>query len=81
MNDSRIEKLESLKTHPWLRRVFAKIGKADEQLMIEFCRANAYDTKDEFEARVNRMFMDCPKPKRWKEILELLANANAGYIS
>jgi len=49
--------------------------------MIEFCRANAYDTKDEFEARVNRMFMDCPKPKRWKEILELLANANAGYIS
>lgn len=77
MNDSRIEKLESLKTHPWLKKVFAKIGAGDLELMLDFCEANSESDKNEFEMRINRMFMNCAKPKRWKEILELLANANA----
>lgn len=74
--ERRQQRVEELKSHPWLKRLFKGL-RGPELAMIEaFCATNAGADKNEFEARVNRMFMDREKPKRWKEILEVLANAN-----
>lgn len=76
MGQERLIKLLGFREHPWLGRVFVRLSKADLAFMESFCVENAALGKDDFEKRVNRMFLDRERPKNWKLILELLANCN-----
>lgn len=64
-------------THPWLKRVVAKLSAADRATALHFVYANGDMDKGRFEFAINRMFLDKPKPKNWTAILELLTCANA----
>jgi hypothetical protein len=74
----RRAKFESFATHPWLSRVYRRLKPEDRALALEFIAANAALNRGDFELRVNRMFLDRPKPKNFALILELLTCANSG---
>lgn len=76
-NSQRKQSYQSLKTHPWFKRLFKRVKPEHEQLILSFIAANDCLNKNDFEAAVNRMFLDKPKPKNYEIVLELLANANA----
>lgn len=74
---NRMQKLESLKTHAWLKRLFKKLNASDEAFMRSVILGNEHLDRGQFELMLNRLFIDVPnKPKNWKYILEALANAN-----
>ncbi len=82
MNDAielytlRLQRLESFKSHAWMKRLYKKISKRDETFLEETIREHANLDKNAFEMMVNRLFLDKPKPKNWKYIIELLSNSN-----
>lgn len=76
--DKRVANFEALKTHPWLSRIYARLRGEDVAYARDFLGRHTALAKGDFESAVNRMFMDNPaKPKRWKEIQELLLCANS----
>ncbi len=68
----RIERFKSLETDPWFGRVFKKLKAEDRALCERWIVANDALDAGAFEQGVHRMFMDREKPRRWKEITELL---------
>lgn len=77
MKSDRIHNFEALSNHPWLGRVYSRLSDSDLRLAREFMEANGDLAKGDFEFAINRMFMDRERPKRYKEILELLCCANS----
>lgn len=75
-NSQREQSYQNLKTHPWFKRLFKRINGEHEQIILSFIAQNDALNRDAFEAAVNRMFLDKPKPKNYEIVLELLANAN-----
>ena len=73
---TRLEKFESFKTHPWLKRIYSKLRKEQLDISRDFIIKYNHLDKDDFEKAVNRMFLDKEKPYRWEIILELIANCN-----
>lgn len=74
---NRLQKLESFKTHPWLKRLYAKLSNRDCVFMLETLNKFDHLPKDEYEFSINRLFIGVEnKPKRWKEIIELLNSCN-----
>lgn len=73
----RITKFESYATHPWLKRVFGKLEQSDLEFCRSFITSQGEASRGDFEMRVNRLFIDREKPKRWKEISELLTCCNS----
>lgn len=73
----RMTVFKSYKTHPWLSKVYAKLRLDDMNAIESFIASNSLLDKGSFELKVNRMFLDKPKPKRFKEILELLTCCNS----
>jgi hypothetical protein len=78
MATNRLERFQSYKSHPWLKKAFAKLSGEERDLAESFIVAHDEESKAEFEHNLNRMFMDRFKPKNFTVILELLANANSG---
>lgn len=76
MNNRR-EAFESLRQHPWLGKLFAKLSVQDLELAVQFIDDNAHLEKGEFEMAVNRWLLDQKKPRRYRAILELLSCANS----
>lgn len=66
-------KFEVLKEHAWLGRSYSKLSKAE----LAVCQAFVEAKHGDFEHDLNRLFLDKPKPKHWKEILELLTCFNS----
>lgn len=74
----RLERFESFREHPWLKKAFKKLSAKEVQIARDFIHANSKLDRNAFEMAVNRMFMDHPcKPKSWTVIVELLANSNS----
>jgi hypothetical protein len=74
----RKDQFHSYKNHPWLCRVFKKLTKADVLFCETYLAENDHLTKDDFQLKVNRLFMDDRNPpKAWKEIKELLTCTNS----
>lgn len=73
----RLEKLKSFKTHPWFKKLYVKLSNRDLKFMHETLIQFDHLSKDEYEFKINRLFLDVKdKPRYWKEIQELLANSN-----
>ena len=70
---------DGFKAHAWLSRVYSRLSPADITTAYEFMTAKSHLSKGEFDFAINRMFIDKgdAKPKRWKEIQELLTCANS----
>lgn len=75
--EKRNDTFEAFSTHPWFGKVFKRLKNDDLSTARCFLKANGHLGKGEFEFAVNRMFLDKPKPKNWKEIQELLTCANS----
>lgn len=73
----RREAFDGYAKHPWLCRVHRRLSKADIIEAHSFISDHDAMDKGAFEMAVNRMWMDQPKPARWKEIMELLICANS----
>lgn len=73
----RFNVFKSYANHPWLGRVYAKLTSSDLTLVRDFIAANDSLDVGQFELAVNRMFLDKTKPKRWREVLELLTCCNS----
>lgn len=58
----RLQKLEDLKRHPWLYKLFKKIKKDELDFIVELltCHTGHMD-KDEFQSFVNRMAINNTK--------------------
>lgn len=69
---SRLDNFLSLKDHAWLKKSYLKLSGDDLDLAKSFILENDHLDRASFEMAVNRMFLDKPKPKSWKYILELL---------
>lgn len=65
-----------LRTHPYLKKGFAKL-KANEVLILEnFLEANKDDGRDALSIKANRLFLDAKdKPKNWTTICEMASCA------
>ncbi len=74
----RMKNLNDLKEHPWISKLFGKINQKDMDFLIyEIEESDGLDT-DQWESRINRLFIDNPnKPKRWKELSEILSSINS----
>ena len=73
---SRLESFHKLQFHPWLKRSYEKLVPAEVQIIEDFIREHDQLSRADFELKVNRMFIDKPRPKHWKQIMELLTIAN-----
>lgn len=72
--------LLALREHAWFDRLYARLSSEELQTCHRFIDEHDALDRSEFEMRVNRMFLDKPKPKNWTVIAELLTVAN-GDIS
>lgn len=59
------------------KKIFSKLTPVEEMIAEKFIVDNESLSKADFEFRVNRMFLDRPKTKHWKEIMELLTCSNS----
>lgn len=74
---NRLEKYDNFRAHPWFSRLFVKLKQADDSFCLDFIKQNEHLSKDDFEKKVNRVFIDkSDKPKNWKIILEILTCIN-----
>lgn len=75
---TRVEIFNKLAQHPWLGRVYDRLTMREREIAVTFIHEHDHLAKGEFEYAVNRMFLDRERPRRYKEILELLTCANSG---
>lgn len=73
---TRTDILAQLATHPWLHRVWNRMTEAEQDQARLFIQAHDALDAEEFQRAINRMHLDQPKPKHWKEIEECLSCAN-----
>lgn len=75
------QRLEEIAIHPWHKRIWGKLGEIDRLFIERFALEHFSKDRNAFEMKVNRVFMDQPeKPKRWKEILEVLTVYNSRRV-
>ncbi len=66
-----------LENHPFYERVFKKLNKAEVMIALDIIHMLKDASRDEFEAQINRVFLDRPdKTRHYKEIVELLSATN-----
>lgn len=68
-----------LRTHPWYGKFFQKLGVLNIADAQEFIIENLEDSVEDFEYKLNRLFLDREKPKEYTRILELLSATNSLY--
>ncbi len=77
MPNQRLINFHSYKDHAWLKKVYVRLKKDDIDCAEQFIVLHDHLDKGDFELAINRMFLDKPKPKNFREILELLTCANS----
>ncbi len=75
MATKRIEALEALADHPWFSRIWSRLSAEDLAMMRAWAREHAELDAAAWEMAVNRMFLDRSRPRRWREIMEMLTVA------
>lgn len=73
----RLTAFHGYESHAWLGRLYKKLTADDLNLCIDFINQNWELDKNDFEKKVNRLFLDKEKTKNWKLITELLICANS----
>lgn len=73
----RLERFKSFSLHPMFKKIFTRLAPNEEMMAEKFIVDNESLDKANFEYAVNRMFLDRPKTKHWKEIVELLTCSNS----
>jgi hypothetical protein len=77
IHDRRLAAYRSIQSHPWLGRSWQKLSETDRQAVLSFIEAFKDLDIGPFELKINRLFLDQPeKPRRWKEISEILTCIN-----
>ena len=70
---NRLLNLHSLTDHTWYKNYFAKLSQTDILSMRAFCKKHAGLSVPDFARKVDLMYDGVvDKPKRWKDITELL---------
>lgn len=73
---TRAAAFETLRTHAWHGKVFAKLKKSEVEQCQTFLRENESLDIVTYEQKVQRMFLDqSEKPKNWTVMNELLISA------
>lgn len=75
--NKRLENFLALEIHPWLGKSFKKLKKSDLEICFKFLKDFESLDKNDFEFKLNRLFLDKDKPKNWMIISELLSNVNS----
>lgn len=72
---TRAERWAALASHPWHAKRLAKLRPPERAFAESFIAAHGGASADDWQLRVNRLFLDDPqKPKNWTLIIDLLAN-------
>lgn len=70
-----------LERHPlgMIKKDFKKLKKDEMELSLRFIEENSHLDRNDFEFKLNRLFLDKEnnKPKNWKIILQLLSMTNS----
>jgi hypothetical protein len=75
---TRLDALRTIPGHPWLGRVYARLSEAERIELEAFATAHDHLSTGDFDQAVNRMHLDVqPKPRRWKEVQEILSCVNS----
>ena len=74
----RQKKIISLWDHPHYHKKMEKLKDEDLDMIRIFIDENGDLPTREFEMKINRLFMDREKPKRWIEISEILSTTLRG---
>lgn len=72
----------ALAGHPWYSRHYRRMSTEDLEICTKFIDRHSRLSANEFEAQINRMFLDVTencRPKKWVLIQELLSAANAAF--
>lgn len=73
---SRLDRFLKLKTHPYLKKVFAKLKKEELDICLQFLKETESLNKNDFAFKTVRMFLGNEnKPKNWSVIEELLISS------
>lgn len=76
--EQRILLFNKLKDHPWYSRLYKKLSKSDLAFIEGFISEHDKLPVVEFERAATNLFIDTSeRPKRHKEIVELLICANS----
>lgn len=71
------QSLDKLRNHIYYGKLYSKLNMKDKAEVVAFALVNFDLDKNDFEFKVNRMFLDMPdKPKNWTLICELLSAFN-----
>ena len=77
MKNPRLEAFEKMANHAMLGRLYQRLGAPELGIARAFLLNQAEASREAFEMALNRMFLDRPKPKNHRLILELLSCANS----
>lgn len=74
----RMVALSETQKHPFLKRLFKGMKSDDVSMIVNFIRESEGLEVNEFEKKINRLFIDKGdlKPRKWKEISEVLSVVN-----
>ena len=85
---TRFEAFLNLQTHPWHKRNFEKLNDSDISFALSFLQKSELLDKDDFQAKINRMYLDMDNSNETKAsqkrrliVQELLSNANTVAFS
>jgi hypothetical protein len=74
---SKNKALEKLSTHAHYGKLYFKLAEKDRAEIVAFALINFDLSKDDFEFKVNRLYLDVEaKPKNYTKIMELLSAFN-----
>lgn len=74
----RLKNFDSLVDHPWFKKLVLKLSASDKDMITKFIAEKDHLTKADFEFAINRIFLDKKdKPKKYKEILDVLCCVNS----
>ena len=69
-----MKEIEYIKSHPWLKKGYAKLRKDEIDIITEFF-ARQWVSFDDAMMACNRMFVDRPKTKNFTTVMELVSSA------
>ena len=73
---NRMTRFSSMKTHPMLCKLFAKLKKDEIAACEKFIMDYDHLDKNGFAYEVNRWHIDKPKPKNWTSMWALVSQTN-----
>lgn len=76
LDNPRVFELQKLENDAFYGQVFLKLGMRLRSVMSDFCEEHKNLSHSEFDAAIQRMFLDKEKPKMWQTMMDMLVAAN-----